>query len=140
MPCLYSVRSVRRGLAPVALALLGCAGLWTVGGVRAQIPLIEGRPLTAAERQEAGPHTEWVVRTLKRIQTIQPGNTRAQLLQVFTTEGGVSSANRRLYVYRTCPQIKVEVEFRLVGKPHTESSGDVITRISKPFLDWTIAD
>ncbi len=87
-------------------------------------------------------HTKWIKKSLQEMQTIKVGMTRAQLSKVFTTEGGLSTRTQRRYVYRQCPYIKVDVEFRAVGtsKQYYESSHDVITKISKPFLEWRILD
>lgn len=75
--------------------------------------------------------------------------TRAELLKVFTTEGGLSTGLNRKYVYRECPYIKVDVEFEPVGRPARdtqervtllEADRDVIKNISKPYLEWSILD
>jgi hypothetical protein len=49
--------------------------------------------------------------------TIKPGQTRKDLLKIFTTESGLSDRNFRTYVYRSCPYIKVDVHFEEVGNP-----------------------
>jgi len=86
--------------------------------------------------------TKWIDKSLREMQTVKAGMTRAQLTKVFTTEGGLSTRTWRRYVYRECPYIKVDVEFKPVSTskkyPHAESSNDVITKISKPFLEWSI--
>jgi hypothetical protein len=75
--------------------------------------------------------------------------TRAELMKVFTTEGGLSGGLSRTYVYRECLYFKVDVEFKPVGEPAldrggrvalTEAEDDVIMKISKPYLDWLIID
>lgn len=87
---------------------------------------------------------EWVAKSLREMQTIKVGMTRAQLTKVFTTEGGLSTREWRRYVYRECRYIKVDVKFKPVGTskkyPHAESRNDVITKISQPFLEWSIMD
>lgn len=88
--------------------------------------------------------TKWIAKSLSEMQTVKVGMTRAQLTKVFTTEGGLSAREWRRYVYRECSYIKVDVEFKPVGTskkyPHAESRNDVITKISKPFLEWSIMD
>ena len=93
------------------------------------------------EQQLLRNHTKWISKCLMRIQSIKPGATRAELLEVFTTEGGISTTTKRRYVYKECPYIKVDVYFKPIddGK-WPENSGDVITKISKPFLEWSIID
>lgn len=85
---------------------------------------------------------------LKDVSSIQSGMTRAELLRVFTTEGGLSTRDEQRYVYRRCPFIKVMVTFRRPadadddwgGAPEEERAGDVIQSISKPFLEYSITD
>jgi hypothetical protein len=85
---------------------------------------------------------------LKDVSSIQSGMTRAELLRVFTTEGGLSTRDEQRYVYRRCPYIKVMVTFRRPadadddwgGAPEEERAGDIIQSISKPFLEYSITD
>jgi hypothetical protein len=85
---------------------------------------------------------------LKDVSSIQSGMSRADLLRVFTTEGGPSTRDEAQYVYRRCPYIKVIVKFRRPadadvdwgGAPDEEWSGDIIESISKPFLEYSIGD
>jgi hypothetical protein len=83
------------------------------------------------------------------MEKVKVGMTRADLSKVFTKEGGLSTALNRTYVYRECPYIKVDVEFEPVGRPARDAEGrvtrieadsDVIKKISKPYLEWSIAD
>jgi len=93
-----------------------------------------------ARQQDSQNHTDWIDECMRRIQSIQPGATRAELLKVFTTEGGISNRLWRRYVYKECPYIKVDVEFRALDDDRHEKTDDVITKISKPFLEWSIMD
>ena len=83
------------------------------------------------------------------MQTIKPGMTREALLTVFTTEGGLSTGLRRTFVSRDCPYFKVDVEFQAVGRPNrdgdervtlVEGSQDIILKISRPYLQFSILD
>ena len=103
----------------------------------------------APRPRKAQRETEWIASSLKEMQQIKVGMARADLLKVFTTEGGLSTGLNRTYVYRECPYIKVDVEFEPVGRPARDADGrvtlveankDVITKISKPYLEWTIMD
>ena len=104
---------------------------------------------TAGVPRNAPDHVAWVAEALEQMQTVKPGMTRADLLKVFTTEGGVSTRLWRTYVYRDCPYVKVDVEFEAVGAPArdpdgrvtlAESSDDAIKSLSKPYLEWSIVD
>ena len=105
--------------------------------------------LSVRDSQRSQEHTEWIVKSLREMEKIRVGMTRADLLKVFTVEGGLSTGLNRRYVYRECPYIKVDVEFEPVGRPARdaqgrvtliEADGDVIKGISKPYLDWGIMD
>jgi hypothetical protein len=91
----------------------------------------------------AANHNEWIAASLKEMQTIKPGMTRAELLKVFVEEGGLSTRKWRRYAYRDCPYIKVNVEFEPVGNMDERAEQfpqDKITKISTPFLEWSILD
>jgi hypothetical protein len=82
-----------------------------------------------------------IASVLKECQTIKPGMTRAELSKVFGTEGGLSTVTHRAYVYRDCPYIKVDIDFApSAPKQDVEKPTDVVTGISKPYLEWSITD
>ncbi len=83
------------------------------------------------------------------METIKPGMTREALLTVFTTEGGISTGLQRRFVSRDCVYFKVDVEFQAVGRPSRDGDGrvtlvednrDVILKISRPYLQFSVAD
>jgi hypothetical protein len=102
-------------------------------------PILDYRqPLENRSASETS--TRWISQCLSEIQAIQPGDTRAKLLPVFKTEGGIFTRQQRRYVWSACPLIKVDVTFRAVGEGSKESDADAITSISKPFLECSIMD
>jgi len=83
------------------------------------------------------------------MQTIKVGMTRARLLSVFPTEGGLATPLKQTYVFRDCPYFTVDFEFQAVGRPAHDRSGrvspkespaDVKMSISRPYVAWSIAD
>jgi len=79
-----------------------------------------------------------------QIQTIQPGQTRKDLLKLFDYEGGLQSREANHFIYRKSNLIKVDVKFKAVG-PATRiefegNPNDVITSISKPYLEFSFID
>ena len=108
--------------------------------------------LGAASGRQTTPredHVAWVAEALKRMQTIKTGMTREELLLVFTKEGGGSTALQRTFVSRDCQYFKVDIEFEAVGRPSRDDAGrvtmvegdqDRIVKISRPYLQFTIAD
>ena len=105
--------------------------------------------LTSARAEEVVPelqketHTQWIEKSLKKIQSIHIGMARNELSQLFMTEGGISNRYQRTYVYKECPYIKLDVGFQAIGNEKDvlgESAEDVILKISGPYLDWSIMD
>jgi hypothetical protein len=84
-------------------------------------------------------HTKWIDNTLRSIHRIKVGQTRSDLLKLFTIEGGLSWPSQRTYVYRHCPYIKVDVKFAVDGRD-SELPTDRIVEISRPYLDWSVMD
>ena len=93
--------------------------------------------------------TEWIAKVLRDVRTIKIGMTRGQMRKVFGEEGGLSTTSRRTYVYLGCPYIKVDFEFEPKGPEikdvdaeysRPESDLDVIKKMSKPYLEFSIMD
>jgi len=108
-----------------------------------ELVTLKGSPPFDAE------HTQWVASVLRWTYEIKVGMTRGNLLKVYTTEGGLSTGTRRTYVLKGCPYVKVDVEFKPVGRPERDTEGritlveddrDIITRISRPYLEYSILD
>jgi hypothetical protein len=87
--------------------------------------------------------TAWIAKVLKRLQVIQPGMTRKDLDRLLTTEGGLSTRFQRKYVFVDCPYIKVDVRFKAAAGTTDllgENPEDVIESVSRPYLEFSIAD
>jgi hypothetical protein len=85
--------------------------------------------------------TKQITAILFQCEKLSHGATRAELLEYFTTEGGLSSAAGRIYASRLCRYIKIQVTFDLSGSDKTvESPADTIKTISKPYLEFSIID
>ncbi len=88
--------------------------------------------------------TSRIEQVLKECGKIKPGATRAKLLQVFKPQGGgLSTGRERTFVHRRCPYIKVDVEFTPAEPKQgvlEERPTDIIRKISRPYLEWMIAD
>jgi hypothetical protein len=106
-----------------------------------QLKLLRMEPLPTATAHDSE-QARWIAASLTEMESIKVGMTRSELLKVFMGEGGISNRTWRRYVYRRCGLIKVDVQFAPAGDPKStgESPEDRITRISKPFLEWMIAD
>jgi hypothetical protein len=82
--------------------------------------------------------------TSRGMEAIKPGMTRADLLRVFETEGGLSTALQRRYVSRDCRYFKVDVAFKPIGRPERDADGrqtrieageNVFLTISRPYVE-----
>lgn len=79
----------------------------------------------------------------------KPGMTRQELLKIFTTEGGISTGLHRTFVSRDCSYFKVDVDFKAVGRPHSDKDGrvtlvedkrDIIAKVSRPYVQFSVFD
>jgi hypothetical protein len=97
---------------------------------------------SGAQSHDAKSHSEWIAQSLREMETIKVGMTRADLLRVFREEGGLSTRTQRQYVYRECLYIKVAVEFEPVETKEIlpENGKDKIVKISQPFIEWSVID
>ena len=118
--------------------------------VSAMLGVVTEPAVAQSKRSSPGPdHVAWVQQCLRRMETIKPGMTRTQLLDVFKTEGGLFTGLHRTFVSRDCPYFKVDVDFKPIGRPERDGEGrvtldedgrDFITNISRPYLQFAIAD
>jgi len=125
----------------LVLALLSSVAIGTVISVQA----IAG----AGQETASHDHVAWVAQALVQMEKVKPGMTRVDLLNIFTTEGGTHTPLRRTFVSRECPFFKVDVEFKAVGRPDRDANGrvtmvedsqDIIVKISRPYLQFSITD
>jgi len=108
-----------------------------------------GRSVSSLGQSPCLQHEVWVGHALERMETVKAGMTRDDLLKVFTTEGGISTGLQRTYVSRDCAYFKVDAEFQAVGRPDRDSNGrvtlqedarDIIIKISRPYLQFSVTD
>ncbi len=109
----------------------------------------DGRTLLANQEQCSQDRQAWVAQALQKMQSIHPGMTRKDLLEVFTTEGGLSNGLRRTYISQECPYFKIDVEFEAVGRSNRDEDGrvtvvednrDIIVKVSRPYLQFSSTD
>jgi hypothetical protein len=99
--------------------------------------------LAASQESEVDrEHTQWIGSVIRTTRSIQPGMTRADLLKIFTTQGGISTRFHRTYVLRECVNIQVNVDFVAIEDPdgNEELPTDEIKAISLPFLEYFVGD
>lgn len=104
---------------------------WAKGPAELDDESVEVGPQYSARR------TRWVANVLRQIQAVSPGMTRRDLLEIFTTEGGISTRERQTYVLREWCYIKVDVVFSPID---FEEAEDRIVKISQPYLQFSTSD
>ena len=102
-----------------------------------------------AQGTSGAANIRWVEEVLGRMNRVKPGMTRADLLRVFTTEGGLSTGLERTYVSQDCSLFKVNVTFLAVGRSAKDKQGrvtlaedgrDEIETISRPYIAFGVMD
>lgn len=107
---------------------------------------VSSRPTQSASPEPcAQDHEAWLGHALEKMVAIKPGMTRSDLLKVFKMEGGLSTALRGTFVSQDCPYCKIDVEFKAArqsdhNNPALEDSRDTIVKVSRPYLQFAIAD
>jgi hypothetical protein len=106
------------------------------------ILLLLGLSFVPCKGQSASP-CEWLDSSLKEVNKIHIGSTRADLEKEFSVDGGAfSSFMERRYVYKQCRYIKLDITFKEFisksGKKNPEM--DNIVKISKPYLERPFSD
>jgi hypothetical protein len=82
------------------------------------------------------PAREWLAQSLGRIDTLQPGATRAGLLQLFQPREGSRFAQRFEYrEHRDAASFFIDVEFQRDPAASADPDRDRIRKISAPFVE-----
>jgi hypothetical protein len=81
---------------------------------------------------------------LTECEKITPGMTRTQLTNLFVVySGGVMPLpdfeQHQSFFYRRCDLIKIDVDFSPSDSKDARPT-DIIAKISKPYLAWSVAD
>lgn len=88
--------------------------------------------------------TKWLAKVMGQIAAIKPGMYRKDLATLFRADGGLTFFGQSSrFVYKECPLIKINVEFKRPAEkapPKWDDPDDVIESISKPYLEYPFAD
>ena len=73
---------------------------------------------------------------------LKPGALRSQVEENFELDGGISFPEQATYVYKKCHYIKIDLGFSAqdIARRPVPSPNDAITKISKPYLAYPVAD
>ena len=112
-----------------------------IGGSASFRPTQSANPEPCAQNHEA-----WLKQVSEKMETIKPGMTRWDLLNVLRTEGtprprftvggGPPQVLRESFVSQDCPYLRIDVEFEPVAGRDDVPNQDVIVKVSKPYLQF----
>jgi hypothetical protein len=79
---------------------------------------------------------------IKEVGRLKVGMTRREVETHFKPDGGGQFFNTTRYLYEKCEAVKIDVDF---GPPKTADKnsplpGDIVTNISKPYLEYPMKD
>ena len=80
---------------------------------------------------------------LATVARIKVGMTRREVEQLFERDGGAQFALSGRYVYPNCQYIKIEIEFQNSDPSPQDpllSPSDIVSKISKPYLEYPVKD
>ena len=128
-----------RAFPNMASLRLGMFGIFFALGLLPPHPTMAAQELEYGKEATIDQHGNIYVSSDEGKQTdkIKPGMQRKDPLKLFTTEGGLSTVQAQRYVLIECPYIKVDVGFKAGSNGSNE---DIIESVSRPYLEWGIAD
>ena len=99
-------------------------------------------PAREASHQAASPCEDIVSTALSAARRLKPGATRADVEEQFKEDGGMQSPADTVYCFLKCRYIKIRVHFKhqRPESPMLFSKTDVITSVSKPYLESPLMD
>jgi len=123
--------SVLRTTSPLGLSIL-CLAL---------VLLTHGSNVYASQQSSDG--CQLIIEALKAAGELKPGMLRSDLEKSFVPDGGLSFPGSGTYIFRKCHYIKIDVEFgahEFDQNTRELSRTDPITKVSKPYLAYPVAD
>ncbi len=113
----------------------------SIDGKEVGFNILTGKQRALSSGTAYGENTQWLEQRIREAKVIRPGMSRSELLKICDVEGGLQAIPATRYVLKTCPLIKVDVEFDAkASDPKKKDSEMKITKVSRLYLDFTIAD
>jgi hypothetical protein len=77
-----------------------------------------------------------VGRAIDLVDAMKAGTTRRQVEEHFVKDGGMQFPENTRYGYLGCPEIKIDVDFKVVdSKDGRSGPDDVVVKVSRPYLE-----
>lgn len=102
--------------------------------------ILTGKQRELAHNQASRENTQWLEARIREAKTIKPGMTRAELLKICDVEAGLQPMLATRYVLKTCPLIKVDVDFDAKASDKKKDTQITVTKVSRVYTDFAIAD
>jgi hypothetical protein len=103
--------------------------------------ILTGKQRELSSGTAYGENVQWLQERIREAKAIKSGMSRLELLKICDVEGGLQPIPATRYVLKSCPLIKVDVEFDAkASDPKTKDSEMKIIKVSRLYLDFTIAD
>lgn len=80
-----------------------------------------------------------VAKAIEAAARLKPNMTRSDIENDFRADGGLHVTGETVYVYKSCPDIKIRVTFVVeAGQKASleERPGDVVLVVSQPYLEY----
>jgi len=102
------------------------------------------RALSADSPSKSTECCSTVQMAIEAVAKIHRGMTRSEVEKSFVVDGGLFSRQQTRYSFRLCPLIKTDISFDLDpekrGSFVTGSPNDVVSSVSKPYLEYPVKD
>jgi hypothetical protein len=113
-----------------------------VAAVLLSVCVGQGENEQAKLKQE---RTAWVAKCLTDFQSIKVGMTRGEVEKKLRIDGGLQSFSRVRYIHFECEYFKIDIEFDVKRDEKDQgramvSPEDKVTKVSRPYIDFPVAD
>ncbi len=112
----------------------------SIDGKEIGFNILTGKQRDLAHNQAASESTQWLEQRIREAKTIKPGMTRAELLKICDVEGGLQPMLANRYVLKSCPLIKLEVDFDAKAADKKKDSEITVATVSRVYTDFVVVD
>lgn len=116
----------------------------TMPVVAVMVLALTSMPASAQNRSTSEPSSKCcsvAVEALRDAARIKPGMKRADLAAMFARQEGPDFIVETVYIWKSCPYIKIRVSFTLSDpKSQKESPSDIVKSVSDPYIQYPVKD
>lgn len=112
----------------------------SIDGKEIGFNILTGKQRALAHNQSSSESTQWLEQRIREAKTIKPGMTRQDLLKMCDVEGGLQPMLANRYVLKSCPLIKVEVDFDAKATDKKKDNEITVVKVSRLYTDFAVVD